>query len=209
MLAKKTGAPYFYYGLFQVKLSSLNATNEHSTLTLFAKSLSSLETAWSVDELGAHLEDFLNNILPASRKLPIAYFSSLSGVLERLMTECRRRGQLTSSQIRSLQFSLLQRIMKTPVGTCNLVPLLAAMRDMQLLSTAARDCIVEGFLARLTEETEAAEDEEIVSDLPIIFHHLLQLGDPKTILPVAQLWLSRGKSGRPKAHDKQTGREDL
>ena len=104
------------------------------------------------------------------------------------MSECRRSTPLQVNQIRGLQLALLQRIMKTPVAECNLVPLLAALRDIQLLSTAARDCIVDDFLQRLRNL-----DDSIVPDLPILFHHLLQLGDAKAIAPVIQLWLSRGK----------------
>lgn len=173
-------------------MSTLNAANEHSNLTLLGKSLSSPESEWSINELGAVIEDFLKNILPAERKLPISYFSCLSAMMERLMIECRRCNHLQVSQIRSLQLALLQRILKTQVAVSNLVPLISALRDLQLLSTAARDCIVEGYLKRLSE-VDSVEAVDLIPDLPIIFHHLLQLDDCKLIISSAQLWMSRGK----------------
>lgn len=163
-------------------------------MTLLAKSLTSPDSTWNVNDLGAQLEDFLGNILPTERKLPIAYFSCLSAVMERLMNECKRSCQLQANQIRGLQFALLQRVVAAPVAVYNLLPLIAVLRDIQLLSTAARDRIVEGFLQKLSGIQDEQESKQILSDLPIIFHHLLQLGDAKQILPIAQLWMSRGKS---------------
>ncbi len=177
---------------FKIDLSALNASNEHASLTLLAKSLTSPESTWSIDELGAHLEYFLENILPTPRKLPISYFTSLMGLLERLMSECRRGNHFQLGQIRGLQLGLLQRIVKIPVAVTNLLPLIAALRELHLLSTAARDCLIEGYLKRLSEVNVIEEAKEILPDLPIIFHHLLQLGAAKVILPVAQLWMLRG-----------------
>lgn len=159
---------------------------EHEYLTRMIKSLTAGEE-FSCAELSAQLSELLEGVLTEQRKLPIAYFTLLTALMERLMMQLRRSAVIESWQLRGLQLVLLKRILSLPLCQDNILPLLASLREIRLLSIQARECLIDGVLEKISGAPDA-----LFPDIPIIFHHLLHLGDQKRVLPALQSWLSRG-----------------
>lgn len=75
--------------------SAIPKEREHEYLTRMIKSLTAGEE-FSCSELSSQLSELFESVLKEERKLPIAYFTLLTALMERLMMQLRRNAVIES-----------------------------------------------------------------------------------------------------------------
>ena len=115
-----------------------------------------------MDELIGSISAF-ENVIYSNNKVSAAYGSLLSHLFAKL--EANWRGEIFNVDIKTVQFTLLKRILLSQaVHKGNLVIWTAALKEIRMLSTVARELAVKWVL-------RGCKTEE--SDWPVIFHNLL------------------------------------